>query len=128
MILVESHDQYPLIDMLMSARSSAEAVHVLLTGKPLEDGVPLSSNESTYAGAGFLVDLAGFCLDEDPGGSGIPGGSGRPGVAEGAEGTGVSDDESAEGLFLGLPSLGLGFITFAPSLSCATLQEDQWKV
>ena len=112
----------------MVSNSLEEADQVLSSGNPRKGGGPLNSNESTYAGAGFLVDLAGFCLDEDPGGSGVPGGSGRTGVVEGAEGTGVSDDESAEGLFLGLPSLGLGFVTFAPSLSCATLQEDQWKV
>ena len=46
-ILAESHDQYPLIDKLMAARSSTEAVHVLLTGKPLKGGGPLNSKEST---------------------------------------------------------------------------------
>ena len=45
----------PLIDLLMAARSAADADHVLLTGNPLNGGGPLNSIESTYTGVGFRV-------------------------------------------------------------------------
>ena len=43
----------------MASRSAADADHALLDGNPLKGGGPLNSNESTYKGDGFLVDLAG---------------------------------------------------------------------
>ena len=56
-----SESQTPLMDLLMSSRSAVEADQVLRIGKPRNGGGPLqfSSNESTYNGAGFLVDLLG---------------------------------------------------------------------
>ena len=62
-ILAESRDPTQAlrvpIDVLMMSSSFADADQVLYFGKPLKGGGPLCSSESTYRGAGFLVDRVG---------------------------------------------------------------------